>query len=151
MDLQVLPTLNMKLNPTMHPSWMPQQLMISNHMRNWIGSIWLYMIATMEQIMGLRITILELSTQDTLINTSISQVGLFVHPTNHIVDAMWQLYWTHKWTQIQTLTLVNPKLVINIFSVLGYNMIDPTWPILTMQSKHVLWFMFVIMNFPVTL
>lgn len=94
MDLQVLPTLNMKLNPTMDPSWMymPQQLMISNHMRNWIGSIWLYMIATMEQIMGLRITILELGTQNTLINRLISQVGLIVHPTNLIVDAMWQLY-----------------------------------------------------------
>jgi hypothetical protein len=48
------------------------------------------MIATMEQIMGLRITILELGTQDTLINTSISHVGLFVHPTNLTFEAMCQ-------------------------------------------------------------
>jgi hypothetical protein len=44
----------------------------------------------MEQIMGFRITILELGAQDTLINTSISHVGLFVHPTNLIFKAMWQ-------------------------------------------------------------
>jgi hypothetical protein len=101
-------------------------------MCNWISSIWLYMIATMEQIMGLRITILELGTQDTLINTSISQVGLFFHPTNHIINAMWQLYWTHKWTQIQTLTLVNPKLVINTFLVLD---LQHDWPNMT-HSNH---------------
>jgi hypothetical protein len=40
--------------------------------------------------MGLKITILELGTKDTLINTSISHVGLFVHPTNIIFEAMWQ-------------------------------------------------------------
>jgi hypothetical protein len=68
--------------------------------------------------MGLKITILELGTQDTLINTSISHVGLFVHPTNLIFEAMRQWYWTHKWTQIQALTLVNSKLVINTFSPL---------------------------------
>jgi hypothetical protein len=44
------------------------------------------MIATMEQILGLRITILELGTQ----GTSISHVGLFVHPTNLTFEAMCQ-------------------------------------------------------------
>jgi len=36
--------------------------------------------------MGAWITLLKLNTQDTLINTLVSQVGPYVHPMNHVVE-----------------------------------------------------------------
>jgi hypothetical protein len=43
---------------------------------------------TTEQIMGPRITILDLVTQDALANTSTSQFGLFIYPMIHVVETM---------------------------------------------------------------
>jgi hypothetical protein len=45
-------------------------------------------IVTMEHTTGPRITILDPITQDALINILASQFGLFVHLTNHVVEAM---------------------------------------------------------------
>ncbi len=62
-------------------------------------------IVTMEHTMGPRITILNLVTQDALINISTSQFGLFVRLMNHVVEAM------------MAMTLdpqVNPNTNINI-------------------------------------
>jgi len=55
--------------------------------------------------MGPRITILDPITQDALTNTSASQFGPFIYPTNHVVQTM------------VTMTLdarVNPDTNINI-------------------------------------
>jgi hypothetical protein len=45
-------------------------------------------IKKMEYTMGAWITILKLNTQNTLINTPISQVGLSIHPTNHVIEVL---------------------------------------------------------------
>ncbi len=55
--------------------------------------------------MGLRITILDPITQDTLINISTSQFGPFFHLMNHVVEAMVAMTLDPR---------VNPKTNINI-------------------------------------